>query len=67
MQLISKLIKTRVFLCDLKNFEDNSRVRLVLLYHFHAASFFESYGLGESSIHLHVDNFAGQNKNRFMI
>ena len=29
--------------------------------------FFASYGLGESSIHLHANNCAGQNKNRFMM
>ena len=29
--------------------------------------FFEAHGLGESSVHLHADNCAGQNKNRFMM
>lgn len=29
--------------------------------------FFANYGLGEKSIHLHCDNCAGQNKNRWML
>ena len=29
--------------------------------------FFEAHGLGETSAHLHADNCAGQNKNRFMM
>ena len=29
--------------------------------------FFEAHGIGEKSVHLHADNCAGQNKNRFMM
>lgn len=29
--------------------------------------FFESFGLGETTVHLHCDNCAGQNKNKFML
>ena len=29
--------------------------------------FFEAHGIGETSVHLHADNCAGQNKNRFMM
>ena len=29
--------------------------------------FFETHGLGETSVHLHADNCCGQNKNRFMM
>ncbi len=29
--------------------------------------FFESYGLGETTAHLHCDNCSGQNKNRFVL
>ncbi|KAJ8029547.1 hypothetical protein HOLleu_28971 [Holothuria leucospilota] len=29
--------------------------------------FFDNFGLGESSVHLHCDNCSGQNKNRFMM
>ena len=29
--------------------------------------FFENYGLGESSVHLHCDNCSGQNKNKFVV
>ncbi len=29
--------------------------------------FFETYGLGETTVHLHCDNCSGQNKNRFVL
>ena len=29
--------------------------------------FFENFGLGESSVHLHCDNCSGQNKNNFVL
>ncbi|ELU09153.1 hypothetical protein CAPTEDRAFT_228820 [Capitella teleta] len=29
--------------------------------------FFETYGLGETNLHLHCDNCSGQNKNRFVL
>ena len=29
--------------------------------------FFKAHGLGESSVHLHTDNYTGQNKNRYMM
>ena len=29
--------------------------------------FFQTHGIGEKSVHLHADNCAGQNKNRFMM
>ena len=29
--------------------------------------YFEHHGLGETSVHLHADNYSGQNKNNYFI
>ena len=58
----SSILQVNYLIDEAVNTGKGSNAIISMLHHF-----FETYGLGESSLQLHADNCSGQNKNRYML